>query len=134
MIPENNTTPAHTRTSAAAEGAGAGKNWTTINKRTSTPLALAVSHIIRSRRRNTSSLYQGWSSSNSSRLPWFMWRGLQAPVGLQRAIPGFSGPDPDDLGQVHHEDLPVPDTRSEEHTSELQSRPHLVCRLLLEIK
>src|SRR3989442_8058777 len=28
--------------------------------------------------------------------------------------------------QVHH--------RSEEHTSELQSRPHLVCRLLLEKK
>src|SRR5690554_7639129 len=26
----------------------------------------------------------------------------------------------------------IPDTRSEEHTSELQSRPHLVCRLLLE--
>src|SRR5690554_7143716 len=26
------------------------------------------------------------------------------------------------------------DTRSEEHTSELQSRPHLVCRLLLEKK
>src|SRR3989442_3644608 len=31
---------------------------------------------------------------------------------------------------------PVPDLqlRSEEHTSELQSRPHLVCRLLLEKK
>src|SRR5436305_7858480 len=28
----------------------------------------------------------------------------------------------------------VPDARSEEHTSELQSRPHLVCRLLLEKK
>src|SRR5690554_7688946 len=28
----------------------------------------------------------------------------------------------------------LPDTRSEEHTSELQSRPHLVCRLLLEKK
>src|SRR3989442_3515779 len=28
----------------------------------------------------------------------------------------------------------VPDVRSEEHTSELQSRPHLVCRLLLEKK
>src|SRR5690554_6975194 len=28
--------------------------------------------------------------------------------------------------------VPVP--RSEEHTSELQSRPHLVCRLLLEKK
>src|SRR5690554_7531599 len=33
--------------------------------------------------------------------------------------------------------LPKPlfiDFRSEEHTSELQSRPHLVCRLLLEKK
>src|SRR3989442_7724509 len=28
----------------------------------------------------------------------------------------------------------VADFRSEEHTSELQSRPHLVCRLLLEKK
>src|SRR3989442_4680544 len=30
--------------------------------------------------------------------------------------------------------LPVIAPRSEEHTSELQSRPHLVCRLLLEKK
>src|SRR3989442_4831003 len=29
---------------------------------------------------------------------------------------------------------PQPARRSEEHTSELQSRPHLVCRLLLEKK
>src|SRR5690554_7779119 len=29
---------------------------------------------------------------------------------------------------------PSADRRSEEHTSELQSRPHLVCRLLLEKK
>src|SRR5690554_778649 len=28
----------------------------------------------------------------------------------------------------------IGDSRSEEHTSELQSRPHLVCRLLLEKK
>src|SRR5690554_7254729 len=28
----------------------------------------------------------------------------------------------------------LPSGRSEEHTSELQSRPHLVCRLLLEKK
>src|SRR5690554_7518168 len=28
----------------------------------------------------------------------------------------------------------MPSLRSEEHTSELQSRPHLVCRLLLEKK
>src|SRR3989442_8090582 len=35
----------------------------------------------------------------------------------------------EDAGQDHAED-----GRSEEHTSELQSRPHLVCRLLLEKK
>src|SRR5207253_9958248 len=34
---------------------------------------------------------------------------------------------------VHVVCLPAP-TRSEEHTSELQSRGHLVCRLLLEKK
>src|SRR3989442_8991964 len=32
------------------------------------------------------------------------------------------------------ETMPIPVMRSEEHTSELQSRPHLVCRLLLEKK
>src|SRR3712207_7766198 len=32
------------------------------------------------------------------------------------------------------EGLPVPVARSEEHTSELQSRQYLVCRLLLEKK
>src|SRR5690349_22033639 len=32
------------------------------------------------------------------------------------------------------EDLPADDVRSEEHTSELQSRRDLVCRLLLEKK
>src|SRR5690554_7096131 len=41
---------------------------------------------------------------------------------------------------VNDQGTPVPSTtpnalpRSEEHTSELQSRPHLVCRLLLEKK
>src|SRR5690554_7481361 len=36
---------------------------------------------------------------------------------------------------VFEKGLMVDDTgRSEEHTSELQSRPHLVCRLLLEKK
>src|SRR5207253_9914049 len=30
--------------------------------------------------------------------------------------------------------VPTPTSRSEEHTSELQSRGHLVCRLLLEKK
>src|SRR2546422_4292050 len=34
----------------------------------------------------------------------------------------------------HQEGLEDPSDRSEEHTSELQSRLHLVCRLLLEKK
>src|SRR3989442_3861333 len=42
--------------------------------------------------------------------------------------PSFSARDPNDAyGNLINE-------RSEEHTSELQSRPHLVCRLLLEKK
>src|SRR3712207_8504199 len=37
-------------------------------------------------------------------------------------------------GEDHHagRDGPAPELRSEEHTSELQSRQYLVCRLLLE--
>src|SRR5690554_7428866 len=35
---------------------------------------------------------------------------------------------------LSHRGLGGEHTRSEEHTSELQSRPHLVCRLLLEKK
>src|SRR5690554_7180388 len=39
------------------------------------------------------------------------------------------------LGEVFVQQLTFSDlVRSEEHTSELQSRPHLVCRLLLEKK
>src|SRR3989442_4329064 len=37
-------------------------------------------------------------------------------------------------GVRHRRRRAARDTRSEEHTSELQSRPHLVCRLLLEKK
>src|SRR5690554_7932852 len=40
-------------------------------------------------------------------------------------------PSPDDIQELFLESLKM---RSEEHTSELQSRPHLVCRLLLEKK
>src|SRR2546422_7184707 len=35
---------------------------------------------------------------------------------------------------VDEHEMPVHEDRSEEHTSELQSRLHLVCRLLLEKK
>src|SRR5690625_6719619 len=37
-------------------------------------------------------------------------------------------------GGEHWSNIGVPSVRSEEHTSELQSRGHLVCRLLLEKK
>src|SRR5436305_9435137 len=39
-----------------------------------------------------------------------------------------------DLEELAHDPTMAPPHRSEEHTSELQSRPHLVCRLLLEKK
>src|SRR3989442_11993084 len=45
-------------------------------------------------------------------------------VALWKDVPGLLTADP----RVRREQ------RSEEHTSELQSRPHLVCRLLLEKK
>src|SRR3712207_8340616 len=35
---------------------------------------------------------------------------------------------------IGRSDIPPPQSRSEEHTSELQSRQYLVCRLLLEKK
>src|SRR3989442_11810719 len=47
----------------------------------------------------------------------------EQPHSTRPAAPGLEKPSP-----VHSEH------RSEEHTSELQSRPHLVCRLLLEKK
>src|SRR5436305_9104622 len=46
----------------------------------------------------------------------------------QRGIPCGEGD-----GRRIHGSVPIR-SRSEEHTSELQSRPHLVCRLLLEKK
>src|SRR3989442_10040276 len=45
-------------------------------------------------------------------------------------VPGMVNVDFADVRSVLHN----AGTRSEEHTSELQSRPHLVCRLLLEKK
>src|SRR5690554_7498629 len=56
--------------------------------------------------------------------------GLWSPghfVGAHPAVAAGGGPE---SGAVRLAGL----LRSEEHTSELQSRPHLVCRLLLEKK
>src|SRR3712207_7820123 len=50
---------------------------------------------------------------------------------LQRRVERRRLPRP---GRSGHENRPVRRARSEEHTSELQSRQYLVCRLLLEKK
>src|SRR5690554_7332084 len=55
--------------------------------------------------------------------------GEQANVGLVQAAQG------EDIGHALGDQGIVQDLpRSEEHTSELQSRPHIVCRLLLDKK
>src|SRR3712207_7322967 len=53
-------------------------------------------------------------------------------AGLVHVADAAVGPGPDDLGGGGAG--VVVDDRSEEHTSELQSRQYLVCRLLLEKK
>src|SRR3712207_8344940 len=61
-----------------------------------------------------------------------------ARVGAGRVVvPGHGAVGPDlrlELEQVVVVHQPEVDLRSEEHTSELQSRQYLVCRLLLEKK
>src|SRR5437588_2587353 len=53
-------------------------------------------------------------------------------LSLHDALP-ISGPGPGRSGKPRRDD-PLHGTRSEEHTSELQSHSDLVCRLLLEKK
>src|SRR5436309_12100431 len=62
---------------------------------------------------------------------WYTVR-VRAPgvVGFRIAGPAYDA----DLGPNFAPLLQVYDARSEEHTSELQSRENLVCRLLLEKK
>src|SRR5690554_7710953 len=79
---------------------------------------------------------------------WFLFGGLCVPLDVMLRLL-FAGPWADYVGEVawglgaveasggrvsSHQLLYKPHNRSEEHTSELQSRPHLVCRLLLEKK
>src|SRR3989442_4568516 len=68
------------------------------------------------------------SSSSDKALTFWPFSQYSPAVGVSRQPIKFMRvdfPDPDG---------PMTATRSEEHTSELQSRPHLVCRLLLEKK
>src|SRR3712207_8387399 len=65
-------------------------------------------------------------------------RGTRVPAPDRRAQGGRSDDSPDDARHgrgrdgVRPSDADRPRQRSEEHTSELQSRQYLVCRLLLE--
>src|SRR3712207_7867121 len=56
--------------------------------------------------------------------------GFGERVGIESAAPG--GVVEDDV--AHRDAAALAEERSEEHTSELQSRQYLVCRLLLEKK
>src|SRR3989442_7529356 len=51
-----------------------------------------------------------------------------------RVMSGSCDPDAPFVTMQYVNSTPALSLRSEEHTSELQSRPHLVCRLLLEKK
>src|SRR5690625_6146890 len=72
----------------------------------------------------------GRLSSPSSLGGWHCGHGKTRSLCCERVFPFGSLPWP-----VAWHCAPSPETaRSEEHTSELQSRGHLVCRLLLEKK
>src|SRR3712207_8107660 len=58
------------------------------------------------------------------------WNGIEAGVAAVRRKPIPNGGAPGAVGRSSKK----PFSRSEEHTSELQSRQYLVCRLLLEKK
>src|SRR3712207_7156568 len=62
--------------------------------------------------------------------------GLQVPLGLPQPLEQVQGPFPAVQLRPQHFQARVAalQGRSEEHTSELQSRQYLVCRLLLEKK
>src|SRR5690625_6413344 len=85
---------------------------------------------------------------------WTLWVAIADPLPWLAAEPGLQKLAADRLGSIYlpgveypmlptslahgeaalQADRPRPALRSEEHTSELQSRGHLVCRLLLEKK
>src|SRR3712207_8814117 len=73
-----------------------------------------------------------------------LFRSTLPPQGVQTSVPATAPPDPSlvlpdgppDRSPAARLVAPAPPgaPRSEEHTSELQSRQYLVCRLLLEKK
>src|SRR6266498_5159743 len=79
----------------------------------------------RTRRKTAARLYDGTIFHRV--IPDSMIQGGD-PLGTGTGGPGYR------FGDEIHPGLVFGRPRSEEHTSELQSRPHLVCRLLLEKK
>src|SRR2546422_7196816 len=87
--------------------------------------------------------FAGWSGSGKTTLiekliPRFVQRGLRVSL-IKHAHHTFDVDQPGKDSWRHRhagaaEVLVTSSRRSEEHTSELQSRLHLVCRLLLEKK
>src|SRR3712207_3083496 len=63
---------------------------------------------------------------------WYAERALEAGCAFVNCIPVFIASNPEWRKRFEERGLPI--VRSEEHTSELQSRQYLVCRLLLEKK
>src|SRR3989442_15938456 len=85
---------------------------------------------------NRTSMSFSWPSDKALSILFFFLMIRRPPrstlfpyTTLFRSDPRF----PPTTSRSDHE-TPVKQPRSEEHTSELQSRPHLVCRLLLEKK
>src|SRR5690625_7089960 len=61
-------------------------------------------------------------------------RGEDASIPLRGQLPAFPDEAPPGSCRMRHGEVTGIPVRSEEHTSELQSRGQLVCRLLLEHK
>src|SRR2546422_3907236 len=74
-------------------------------------------------------LFRSWRQDPISQIPIALgaYWGHVTPFVLE-SPEQFRAPPPPDMASAEYAD------RSEEHTSELQSRLHLVCRLLLEKK
>src|SRR5690554_4934123 len=92
--------------------------------------------------RKVLSIVRNWEEGDEDleRMQWMIdftfipWRGALG-IGLGHLIGMLSGAATGALrallDSAHINNIPTAVRRSEEHTSELQSRPHLVCRLLL---
>src|SRR5690606_40972920 len=91
-----------------------------------------VSRPIPSANRSNSMVYSSGKGSSTNGIYMILYPGLNSNQ-LPSALLSFTiSPDP----LVFHllGKSPIKSCRSEEHTSELQSRENLVCRLLLEKK